>query len=286
MKIAYTIGMPETKGPMFAYQGELVKIMEELKIIGYDGIEPFVRNPKDVDISNFVKLVEKTGLEVAAVGTAPITEDKLSLTDNSAEVRKAAITRVKEIVDLAGIFGAIVNIGKSRGSFPADKMDEGWKWLQQGMEEICEYAGQKGLSIAIEPQNKTNLNNLNTTQEGLNWIESTGINNLFLLLDTFHMDVEDTSIIASLVEARAKTCHMHIADSNRCIPGQGSLDFAEILMVLKALKYDGYLSLEIAQLPDPSSAALQSWEYLNHIREQTQLSRHVSSLCKQNRRTF
>ena len=269
MKIAYTIGMPETKGPMFAYQGELVKIMEELKRIGYDGIEPFVRNPKDIDIGNFIRLVEKTGLEVAAVGTAPITEDKLSLTDKSAEVRKVAIARVKEIVDFAEIFGAIVNIGKSRGSFPLDMMDEGWKWLQQGMEEICEYAGQKGLSITIEPQNKTNLNNLNTTQEGLSWIESTGITNLFLLLDTFHMDVEDISIVASLVEASAKTCHMHIADSNRCIPGQGSLDFAEILMVLKALKYDGYLSLEVAQLPDSLTAARKSWEYLNRIREQT-----------------
>jgi len=281
LKIAYTIGMPETKGPMFAYQGELSKIMEELKSIGYDGIEPFVRNPKDIDIGNFVKLVEKTGLEVAAVGTAPITEDKLSLTDNSPEVRKVAVARVKEIVDFAAIFGSIVNIGKSRGSFPPDKMDEGWKWLHQGMEEICEYATQKGISIAIEPQNKTNMNNLNTTQEGFNWIESTGISNLFLLLDTFHMDVEDISIVASLVEANTKNCHMHIADSNRGIPGQGNLNFLEILMVLKALKYDGYLSLEVAQLPNPSSAALQSWEYLNNILEQTYLSKHVSSLCKQ-----
>ncbi|KUO62540.1 MAG: hypothetical protein APF84_01970 [Gracilibacter sp. BRH_c7a] len=268
MKIAYTIGTPETNGPMFAYQGDLGKILEELKSIGYDGIEPFVRNPKDMDIGNFVKLVEKSGLEVAAVGTAPIIEDKLTLTDNSAEVRKAAIARVKDIVDFASVFGAKVNIGKSRGVFPEDKKDEAWKWLQQGMEDICEYAGQKGLSVAIEPQNKKNINNLNTTQEGLSWIENTGINNLFILLDTYHMCVEDISIVASLVEANTKNCHMHIADSNRGIPGQGSIDFVEVLMILKALKYDGYLSLEIAQLPDPSSAARQSWEYLNRIRMQ------------------
>lgn len=268
MKFAFTVGTPDTRGPMFAYQGQIRKIMEELKSIGYDGIEPFVRNPKDMDIGEFVKLVEKTGLEVAIVGTAPILEDKLTLTDNSAEVRKAAITRIKDIVDFAAIFCAKVNIGKSRGSFPQAKLEEGWKWLHQGIEEICEYAEQKGSSIAIEPQNKKNLNNLNTTQEGLKWIESTGISNLFILLDTFHMNVEDISIVASLVEASTKNCHMHIADSNRGIPGQESINFPEVLKVLKALKYNGYLSLEIIQLPDSLTAARKSWEYLNLIREQ------------------
>ena len=268
MKVAYTIGTPDTKGPMFAWQGELPKIMEELKSIGYDGIEPFVRNPKDMDIGNFVKLVEKTGLEVAAVGTAPILEDKLSLTDNSAEIRAAAIARVKEIVDFASIFGAKVNIGKSRGNFPPDKMDEGWKWLRHGIEEICVYAVGKGISIAIEPQNKMNINNLNTTQDGLKWIESTGISNLNILLDTFHMNVEDKSIIASLVEAGARNSHMHLADSNRGIPGQGNIDFIEILRVLKGLKYDGYLSFEIAQLPNSSVAARKSWEYLKFVRDE------------------
>lgn len=268
MKFAFTVGTPDTRGPMFAYQGQLRKIMEDLKSIGYDGIEPFVRDPKDMDIREFVNLVEKTGLEVAIVGTAPILEDKLTLTDNSAEVRKAAITRIKEIVDFATIFGAKVNIGKSRGSFPQAKMDEGWKWLQQGMEELCEYAEKKGSAIAIEPQNKKNLNNLNTTQEALQWIESTGIGNLLILLDTFHMNVEDISIVASLVEASAKNCHIHIADSNRGIPGQGSINFIEILKILKALKYDGYLSLEIIQLPDSTTAARKSWNYLNLICEQ------------------
>lgn len=268
MKFAFTIGTPETKGPMFAWQGELPKMMGELKSIGYDGIEAFVRNPKELDIGVFVKLVEKTGLEVAAVGTAPIIEDKLSLTDHSAEVRAAAITRVKEIVDFAAIFGTKVNIGKSRGNFPPDKKVEAWKWLQQGIEDICEYAGEKGVSIAIEPQNKMNMNNLNTTQDGLKWIESTGIPNLFILLDTFHMNVEDQSLVASLVEAGSRNCHMHIADNNRGIPGQGSINFVEVLRVLKALKYDGYLSLEIAQLPDSLTAARKSWEYLNFIREE------------------
>lgn len=267
MKIAYSVGMPDTKGPMFAWLGNLQEIMENLKAIGYDGLEAYVRDPKDFDVSYFVKLVEKTGLEVAAIGTAPISnEDKLTLTDRSYEVRSAAISRAKELVDLAAIFGTQVNIGKFRGNLPADQREEGWKWLQEGIGEICGYAASKGLSVALEPQNKTNLNNLNNTREGLNWIKSTDISNLKIMLDTYHMHVEDPSIAAALVESRDYLSHMHIADSDRCYPGHGAINFPEVLRVLQAIGYEGFLSMEIANKPDALTAARKSFEYLNFIR--------------------
>jgi len=270
LKISYTVGMPDTKGPMFAWQGDLAEIMENLKAIGYEGIEPFVRNPKDIDPGYFAKLLARTGLEVSAVGTAPIgSEDKLTLTDSSSEVRQAAVARAKDLIDFAAAFDSkLLNIGKFRGSFPHDKKKEGWGWLQEGMGEICNYAARKGIVVAIEPQNKMNLNNLNTTQEGLTWIRESGITNLTILLDTYHMNVEDKSVLASLVDAGSLIGHMHIADSNRGFPGQGSINFVEVLRILKALQYDGYLSLEIAQLPDPLTAAKNSWEYLNFIRKE------------------
>lgn len=266
MKIAYTVLMPDTKSAIFAWKGDLKEIMENLKAIGYHGIEAFVRDAKNLDVSYFVKLVEKTGLEVAGIGTAPIgADDKLTLTDNSPEVRAEAISRAKGLVDLAAIFNTQVGIGKFRGAFPADKKEEGWKWLNQGIEEICGYAASKGVTVALEPQNKTNLNNLNNTRETLDWIKSTGISNLKILLDTYHMYVEDPSIAAGLVEAKDYLSHVHISDSNRCYPGSSSINFQEVLRVLKALDYQGFLSLEITQKPDSLTAARKSFEYLNFI---------------------
>ncbi|MGI6451319.1 MAG: sugar phosphate isomerase/epimerase family protein [Desulfitobacteriia bacterium] len=267
MKIAYTVGMPGTKGPMFAYQGDLQEILEKLKAIGYDGIEPFIRDPKIIDLASFHRLLEKTGLEVAAVGTAPIgTEDKLTLTDCSPHIRQAAIQRAKELVDFAAIFGCNVNIGKFRGNFPANQAEEAWQWLRQGIEEICEHAATKGISVSLEPQNKNNLNNINTTQEGLAWIKKMGISNLFLMLDTYHMAAEDDSLLEGLLEAKDYINHMHIADSERGIPGQGSINIGEIIKTLKDFGYSGYLSVEIAQKPDSLTAARMSWEYLDAIR--------------------
>ncbi|MDF2524647.1 MAG: sugar phosphate isomerase/epimerase, partial [Clostridiales bacterium] len=127
------------------------------------------------------------------------------------------------------------------------------------------YAVKKDIVIALEPQSKTNLNNLNTTQEGLQWIDNLNIPNLFLMLDTYHMDVEELSVVTSFIEARGRVKHVHIADSNRRIPGEGNINFLEVLKLLKTINYDGFLSLEIAQGTDGLSAAAKSWKYLNYI---------------------
>ncbi|MGE4283003.1 MAG: TIM barrel protein [Clostridia bacterium] len=266
MKLAYSVLLPDSKVNMFAYRGDLEEALKRIKDIGYDGVELFACRPAELDINNIEKLIETTGLEVCSIGTSPAgAEDKLVLMSRSSEVRSAAVARAKEIVDFAAIFGATVNIGKFRGNLPTDNRIEGWKWLKQSMTEICEYAAKKDVMITIEPQNRMNLNNLNTTQEALLWIENMNIGNLYIISDTFHMDAEEKSITASILEAADYIKHIHIADSNRNIPGQGSIDFLEIARVLKAIRYDGYLSLEIAQGSDGLAAAERSWKYLNNI---------------------
>lgn len=270
MKFAFPIGTPDTMGPMMAYQGDIDKIVENLKAIGYSGLELFVREPKDIDIISFSKLIERSGLDVPVIGTGSVVnEDKLTLTDKKPEIRKAAIKRIKEIIDFAELFGAQVSVGKVRGDIDLEQKEKSWEWMRQALYELCEYGYQKGININIEPQNKTIINNLNSTVETLEWIESIDLPNLYIMLDVYHMNIEDKSIIESLMKAKEKNIHMHFADDNRGVPGSGNINFMEIMETLKTLDYKGYISMEISQLPDSFTAAKKSLEYMNSIYRKT-----------------
>lgn len=87
-----------------------------------------------------------------------------------------------------------------------------------------------------------------------------------ILIDTFHMNIEEASIYESIKKSKDYITHVHIADSNRWAPGSGHLDFTRIITTLKEIGYPGYLSAEILPLPDPVSAARLAIEYLKEIR--------------------
>jgi len=267
LKFSYTVGMPDTYGRMFAYQGDVDRFLSVLAELGYDAIEAFVRDVDALDLPWLERLLARTGLEVASVGTSPIaTCDKLTLLDADAEVRAAAVARCKKHVDMAERFHSAVNIGRFRGTCPAEVPREiSLARLHDALAELSEYAAKKNVRLSLEPQNRQNLNNLNSTREAADWLRAAGIPNLGLLLDTFHMYAEDPSMEAALVDAGDLLCYFHFADQNRGWPGSGAINFPNLLRVAASLGYDGYVTMEIAQLPDAETAARRSIEYLRGI---------------------
>ena len=192
-------------------------------------------------------------------------EDKLTLTSQDESVRRAAIERTKAIIDFAALFQAQVIIGKLRGDLQAADPDKSREIMKRAFHEICEYAAMRQVSITIESQSRYVINNLNTTQQTLAFIRELGIPNLFLMCDVCHMNIEETSIAASLIEAKDFVRHIHFAENNRGIPGRGHIDFHGIVSVLSALQYDRYISVEIDQLPDARQAAKASFKFLHPL---------------------
>jgi sugar phosphate isomerase/epimerase len=81
-----------------------------------------------------------------------------------------------------------------------------------------------------------------------------GAPNLKLLADTFHMNIEEADMPASLKAAGSLVGHVHLADTNRQAPGHGHLDVAAVLKTLDAIGYQGHLSFEVLPLPTPAQA--------------------------------
>jgi sugar phosphate isomerase/epimerase len=166
-------------------------------------------------------------------------------------------------VPVAEKMGALIIVGLIRGIGGRCEAADERRWMIEGLRHCAGKAADRGVSIAMEPLNRYETTLINTVAEGLSVIEETGANNLGLLLDTFHMNIEEPSIHRSIETCGDRIFHFHVADSNRWYPGAGHLDFSTILKTLLDTGYSGFVSGEF--MPDPE-ASVSASRAIAHLR--------------------
>ena len=100
-------------------------------------------------------------------------------------------------------------------------------------------------------------NFLNTAGETARVINQIKSPNLKILLDTFHMNIEEKNPCATIVEVKEYISHIHVADSNRQYPGNGHINFNTICRTLREIKYKGFISGEMLPFPNLETALKQ-----------------------------
>lgn len=265
MKISIVLSTQPSTFSVLAYKGNLSENVAKIKALGYDGIELAVRDPDQLDVDFLTSLLKESGLPVSAIGTGQAyVEERLSFTDPQREIRYRAVERIQSHAKLAERLKAIVIIGLVRGEKDATLgHEQAEKWLVEALTECASFS--VSTRFAIEPINRYETNLVNNVRSGLELLEKIGKENIGLLLDTFHMNIEEPSIIESIKMAKKSLFHFHVADSNRWYPGAGHLDFPTIFDTLAEVEYTGYVSAEILPLPDADSAARHTIEYLRRL---------------------
>lgn len=245
-----------------AWRAPYEEVFPRLREFGYEAVELLARDPANVDKERLDKALEENGLVLSMIGTTPMQrEDHLFLMDRDENKRKEAVKRLYALVNLAAYYKVPFVVGKYRGTV-SDEPGCSLKDLSAILGEADRKAGEAGITMLIEPQNPTNINNLNTVGETVEWIQSEGLQNTKLLMDLYHMDVTEDSISDSLRKYKEYCCRIHLSDTERKAPGQGTLDFAEILRTLEEIGFDGCASAEIRQDPDPERAAEMTAEVI------------------------
>jgi sugar phosphate isomerase/epimerase len=239
------------------FKGDLGQNLKQIAGLGYNGVELAIRDPRDLDLDSLHKKIISSKLAVPAIGTGQAWgEEGLSFTDPDSEIRKAAIERVKNHILVAARFGAIIIIGLIRGIVkPGVTVEQADDMLMDALVQCCTAAQTNGIRLAIEPINRYETTLLNTVSQGLDLIEKIGLDNFGLLLDTFHMNIEEPNMEASILSSGNRIFHFHVADSNRHHPGAGHLDFKSILGTLRKTGYRGWISGEFLPIPDAGTAA-------------------------------
>ena len=250
-----------------AFKGDFDTNIAKIAGLGYDGVELAIRDPALVDASELDRVITAYGLTVPAIGTGQAWgEERLSFTSADPAVRQAAVERIKSHIPLAERFNAIIIIGLIRGVTPQGQTHrQSMLYLVENLRECANAAASHGVRFALEPLNRYETDLIHTVSEGLELLEQVGADNLGLLLDTFHMNIEEPAIEESIRLCGERIFHFHVADSNRWHPGAGHLDFRSILNALFATGYQGYVSGEFMPKPDADTAARQSIAYLREL---------------------
>ncbi|MDF2500263.1 MAG: sugar phosphate isomerase/epimerase [Anaerosporomusa subterranea] len=252
-KISATIPLQFDTGfsPFFA--AEFDEALSWLAENRFDGIEICVSDPKRVNVEELNNKLRRHHLVVTAISTGQSRAlEGISLTDSIREVRESAVQRLREHVDLAAAIGfPLVTIGLLRGAGNPGTKDRDLTYLAEALEVCAAYAGCRQVELMIEPINRYETTLLNTVDETVAFLASVvGGEQIGILFDTFHANIEEADICHSLEKLGDRLLHLHFADSNRWLPGMGHIDFSQICATLRKMNYGGYVSLETINMPD------------------------------------
>lgn len=212
---------------------------------GYNGVE-LVGEPETADVAAIKAALDDNN--VVASSIVSIYTPERDIVSSDAGIRRAAIEYVKGNVDFAHDLGAEIVTFTPTACMkitPEADLDQEWRWAVEAATELADYAGDRGVTLALEPWNRYETYLITRTEQAIRFIDEVDRPNLGYMADTFHMSIEETDIADSIRAAGHRLAHVHLADSNRAAPGTGHTDFEPIIAAIAEVGYAGWISYEL-----------------------------------------
>jgi len=214
------------------------------KAAGYSLIEFPRLNPKEFDVPSFARHLRSQDMGVVVTTGLPpdcdvSSEDEATVKRGEALLKETvAVTR-----DLGGrkLGGIIFSKHGKYADLPSQK---GWDNSVGALRRTAETAKAAGVTLNLEIVNRFETNLLNTTAQGLKFIDETGMDNIYLHLDTFHMNIEEPDPATAIRTAGDRLGYFHVGESHRGYLGTGTIDFPRIFQALVDVGYDDYITFE------------------------------------------
>ena len=200
----------------------------------------------DAQLEELRTTAKDLGLEISANLGPPKDKDICSA---DPAIHEAGVKFLCDILDQMVKIDCKILIGACYNHWPYDFVDLDKEALLDravaGMKRVGDHADKLGLTIALEILNRFESCILNTVEEGLKFCADVGKNSVKLLLDTFHMNIEEVEDIPTVLRRGGDwVAHVHVGEANRMLPGQGHLDWAEIGKALRDIGYDAKVVME------------------------------------------
>ena len=240
------------------FPGNLEKAFSVAEELKFDGIEISVADTEEISLSNVKDLVNKYKVGISAISTGgAAVRDGLIFSSPDKSIRQSAVQRIKKHIDFASHFSAVIVIGLIKGWVDGD-YSQCEDYVTECLKECNKYAGEKEVDIALEPINRFQEDFFHSILDCKEYLDRIKFSNVKMMIDTFHMNIEDTDMWGNMLQAKDYIIHVHYSDSNRLAPGMGHFDFIKMTEVLKEINYSRYISAEILPIPDSYTAAKQT----------------------------
>ena len=215
--------------------------IEQTAKAGFDLIEILLPNSMEIDAKAVKKQLKENHLDVVCSLNLP-KEAHIAFYPKEAEkLIKNAIDKTSDLE--TNFLGGVLHGGI--GVFSGNPLSETEKnTIVEVWSSVADYAKEKDVNIAVEPINRYESYVCNTAENVLELIEKTGKDNLFLHLDTFHMNIEENNFRDPILLANQKLKHIHVTESHRGMLGEGTVNWNQFFDALKEINFEGNLVLE------------------------------------------
>ncbi|HEX6280895.1 MAG TPA: sugar phosphate isomerase/epimerase family protein [Nitrososphaera sp.] len=223
---------------------------------GYDAIEMF-GEPSEVDAKKLLDSLNSYGLSVCGVtgmwGSISSDGWKRRLLSSDPMLVQASEQYVIDCLKLCNILGGhemnvclfaddMQGVDRTHRIISANEKELFAAKAIPIMNRLCRKAADYGIQLVLEPLNRYSTPYCATAKDAIALAQQ--VDSLGILLDTFHMNIEEDLFKDAIQSSRKFLRHMHFADNNRKMPGFAHIDFSTIVKSLSEIGYQGYISFE------------------------------------------
>ena len=245
--------------------------LENLSNVGFNSLEVY-GEPDSLDVDNLTHLLASYSVGVSGVTgmwghSSGYSKFRNMVTANN-ELLTAAQNYVKKCILLCQRLGGstfniclfssktLVSDSNHKTLLPREKIKLASSIIGP-LRELAKYASDYNIELLIEPLNRYSTPVCTEVEDAKYIIDQINQENVGMLLDTFHMNIEEDSIHDAIIRSNTMLKHVHISDNNRKMPGLAHIDFKSIIVALKKIKYSKYLTFE---------PTFQSSDYKNDLK--------------------
>lgn len=231
------------------WDGNYLYYIKKAAELGFDILEIAahrINDYNDKQLSDIRKCAQDNNIILTA-GIGPTEEANLASANpevlkRGKEMFKETLTNIAKL-DVKIIGGALYSYWPINYTKPVDKIGD-WSRGVEGISDIANFANDLGINLCLEVLNRFENHILNTAQEGVDFVKAVNKPNVKVMLDTFHMNIEEDSIGNAIRTAGNLLGHFHTGECNRKTPGLGRMPWREIGEALRDINYTGGVVME------------------------------------------
>lgn len=226
------------------FSNDTLWIIDKVRDMGFDFIEiPLMR--LDLFDPNAVK-ERLDGFEM--ITSNVLLADDVDITSFDPNIRANGLDYLMRCVKASAEAGAKMFNGVIYSQYlkNATRMptEEEWQFSAENIRKVAKYAAEFGMSLGLEPVTRYESYLLNTAEQARHLIDMIDEPNVFVHLDSYHMNVEEKSFYDAVKTAGNKLAAFHMCENDRGIPGTGHVDWDGIFRAFKEIGFNGYLGFE------------------------------------------
>ena len=226
---------------------ELEQFAPRVAAMGFDWIEVPLENISDLDHKRGAEIIRAQGLGVSACAAMGPDRDLIhpdpAIRENGMKYLHQAIDATK-LLGATNLVGPMYSaVGRTWQQAPEERARD-LDLLVKYLSELAQYAGDRGVVLCLEPLNRFETSFINLASQAIEVVDRVNHPACQIMLDTFHMNIEEKSAGAAIRAAGKRLKHLHACENDRGAPGSGNVTWDEIAQALKDIAYDGPVVIE------------------------------------------